>query len=247
MRAAGCVFAEEEAALLLAEAHDADHVQLMLRDRISGRPLEHVLGWAEFRHLRISVDDGVFVPRRRTGLLVDAALARVRSGGAVVELCCGAAAVGTALLTESPEAIELWASDIDPAAIVSARRNLEPLGGRVVLGDLFDGLPDSLQHGVDIVVANAPYVPTASIELMPFEARAHEPAVALDGGTDGLDVQRRIVSAAGRWLAPQGALVIETSERQATATMDLMRAGGLSPTLLRDEELDGTAVLGIAG
>lgn len=219
----------------------------MVRDRISGRPLEHVLGWAEFRGLRIWVDDGVFVPRRRTGLLVDATLARIRSDSAVVELCCGAAAVGTALLTEAPEAIELWASDIDPSAIVSARRNLEPLGGHVVLGDLFDGLPTALQRRIDVVVANAPYVPTAAIELMPLEARAHEPAAALDGGTDGLDVQRRIISAAGRWLAPQGALVIETSERQADATAELMRAGGLAPTVLRDEELDATAVLGIAG
>lgn len=219
----------------------------MVRDRISGRPLEHVLGWAEFRGLRISVGEGVFVPRRRTGLLVDAALTRLRGGSTVVELCCGAAAVGTALLSESPEAFELWASDIDPAAVVSARRNLEPFGGHVVLGDLFDGLPVALQRSVDVVVANAPYVPTAAIELMPLEARAHEPAVALDGGTDGLDVQRRIVSAAGRWLGPQGALVIETSERQAAATVELMRAGGLSPTLLRDDEIDGTVVLGIAG
>lgn len=219
----------------------------MVRDRISGRPLEHVLGWADFRGLRIRVDDGVFVPRRRTGLLVDAALERVRGGSAVVELCCGAAAVGTALLSESPQAIDLWASDIDPAAVVSARRNLEPLGGHVVLGDLFDGLPASLERGIDVVVANAPYVPTAAIELMPLEARAHEPTVALDGGADGLDVQRRIISTAGRWLAPQGALVIETSERQAAATIELMRAAGLSPTLLRDDELDGTAVLGSAG
>jgi len=241
------VFAEDEATLLVAEATDADHLESMVAGRVAGRPLEHILGWAEFRGRRIAVDSGVFVPRRRTGVLVDAALARTHDHAVVVELCCGAAAVGSALLAESPDRVELWASDIDPAALESARRNLGPLGGSVVLGDLFGGLPAALHHRVDLVVANAPYVPTGSIRAMPPEAREHEAVIALDGGIDGLDVQRRIITASPPWLAQGGALLIETSERQAPGTADLMRAAGLMPTVFRDEELDGTAVLGVLG
>jgi release factor glutamine methyltransferase len=94
------------------------------------------------------------------------------------------------------------------------------------------------------VVANAPYVPTGAIALMPPEARDHEPRVALDGGTDGLDVQRRVAAAAPRWLAPGGSLLIETSERQAPLTAAAVAASGLVPRVERSEELDGTAVVG---
>lgn len=244
LRAAGCVFAEEETALLLAAARGPEHLEEMVVQRVGGRPLEHVLGWAEFRGRRIIVDTGVFVPRRRTGLLVDAALDRIRDRSVVVELCCGAAAISTALLAESTHPLELWGTDIDPAAVECARRNLEPLGGHVVLGDLFDALPQELLRRVDVLIANAPYVPTDAIATMPPEARDHEATIALDGGADGLDVQRRIIAGSTPWLAPGGSIVIETGEHQAASTAALMRAAGLSPTVLRDEDLDGTAVLG---
>jgi release factor glutamine methyltransferase len=245
LRAAGCVFAEDEAALLLAESDDADRLERMVAARVAGRPLEHVLGWVAFRGRRVVVEDRVFVPRRRTELLVDAALPRLRNGSVVVELCCGAAAVGAALLAEASDPIEVWASDIDLAAVDSARRNLESLGGRVVHGDLFEGLPGTLAGRVDLLIANAPYVPTASIATMPPEAREHEAVIALDGGADGLDVQRRIIAQAADWLAPSGTVLIETSERQAPATSGLMRAAGLTASIVRDDDLDGTVVVGV--
>lgn len=246
LRAAGCIFAEEEAVLLVAEARSPDHLEAMVVERVSGRPLEHIVGWAEFRGRRILVGTGVFVPRRRTELLVDAALDRIHAHSVVVELCCGAGAIGAALLAESAHAVQLWAADIDPAAVASARHNLEHLGGHIVAGDLFDALPPTLRHRVDLIIANAPYVPTGAIATMPPEARDHEATIALDGGTDGLDVQRRIITGCRPWLAPGGAIVIETGERQAASTAALMRAAGLSPTVLRDEDLDGTAVIGEA-
>ena len=245
LRAAGCVFAEDEAALLLAESDDPDRLERMVAARVAGRPLEHVLGWVAFRGRRVVVEDGVFVPRRRTELLVDAALPHLRNGSVVVELCCGAAAVGSALLTEAPGPIDVWASDIDLAAVECARRNLEPLGGHALPGDLFDGLPRSLAGRVDLLLANAPYVPTASMATMPPEAREHEAVIALDGGADGLDVQRRIIAQAPDWLAPTGSLLIETSERQASETAALMRAAGLTASIVRDEELDGTVAVGV--
>lgn len=245
LRAAGCVFAEDEAALLIAEAADPDGLERMVAARVAGRPLEHVLGWVAFRGARVIVEDGVFVPRRRTGLLVDTALPRLRRRSVVVELCCGAAAVGRALLDEATGPFELWASDIDTVAVHCARRNLEPLGGRVVLGDLFDGLPQALRGTVDVLVANAPYVPTAAITTMPSEARDHEATIALDGGADGLDVQRRIIAQAPEWLSATGALLIETSERQAADTAALMRAAGLTASVVRDETLDATVAVGV--
>jgi release factor glutamine methyltransferase len=97
---------------------------------------------------------------------------------------------------------------------------------------------------VDVLVANAPYVPTEAVGLMPPEARLHEPRVALDGGADGLDVQRRVAEAAPGWLAPSGHLLIETSERQAAHTAAAIAAAGLTATVVHAAELDATVVIG---
>jgi release factor glutamine methyltransferase len=247
LRAAGCVFAEDEAAVLLEAAPDDAGLEAMLSRREAGEPLEGIVGWAEFRGRRVFVAPGVFVPRRRTELLVVAALDIAAPGAIVVELCCGVAAVASAIDHELPGA-EVYAADIDPAAVAIARRNLPPLSGadRVFEGDLFDALPSGLRGRVGILIANAPYVPSAEIALMPSEAREHEPRVALDGGDDGLDVQRRIADRAREWLVPGGSLLIETSVRQASATSDAMRAGGLEPRTVHDDELDATAVIGVS-
>src|SRR5438552_12600078 len=124
LRAAGCVFAEDEAAVLLASATDSVELAAMVDQRVAGRPLEHVVGWVEFCGRRVLVDPGVFVPRQRTELLVREA--RARLGHVVLDLACGCGAVGLAV--EGPE---LYAADIEPAAVACARRNLSPIGGRV--------------------------------------------------------------------------------------------------------------------
>jgi release factor glutamine methyltransferase len=242
LRAAGCVFAEDEATLLVAEATDPAHLALMVDRRVGGLPLEHVLGWAEFRGLRIEVDEGVFVPRPRSELLVDQVLARAKPGDVVVDLCCGTGAIGVAVAAGIP--IELHAVDLDPAAVACARRNVEPLGGRVYQGDLYEPLPTGLR--ADIIVAVAPYVPTGEIDLLPREARLYEPAIALDGGDDGLDVVRRMIAEAPRWLAPGGSLLLETSELQATLLGDAITAAGLAPSVVRVDELDETVVIATA-
>ena len=129
LRAAGCVFAEDEARLLLAEARTADQLDALVERRVAGEPLEHLLGWAEFAGLRIAVGPGVFVPRRRTEVLVAEAVALARPGAVVVDLCCGSGAVGVAVASAVP-GIELHAADVDPAAVACARANLAGLGGR---------------------------------------------------------------------------------------------------------------------
>ena len=223
----------------------------MVARRAEGLPLEHVLGWAEFLGVRIAVHPGVFVPRRRTEFLVREAAALLHRSGrgtrapaVVVDLCCGSGAVGVGVAT-IVGAVELHAVDIDPVAVRCALGNLTPHGGQVYQGDLYQPLPDSIRGRVELLVVNAPYVPTEAVRLMPPEARVHEPSVALDGGPDGLDVQRRVAAESGRWLAPGGHLVIETSERQAPKTVEAFARGGLVPRVAHAEELGATAVIGV--
>jgi release factor glutamine methyltransferase len=256
LKSAGCVFAEDEATLLLAADSSPAQLSLNVQRRIEGVPLEHILGWAEFAGGRIAVEPGVFVPRRRTELLVNQAL-DLLSGGVlevppdgvlaappvVVDLCCGSGAVGTAILRRAPY-VELHAADIEPAAVRCAWRNLEPLGGHVHWGDLFSALPPALLGRVAVLAVNAPYVPTQAIRTMPPEARLYEPAVSLDGGPDGLDFHRRVAAGGIHWLAPHGHLLIETSDRQSGRTSDIMAAAGFAVRTVRSDEVDGTVVVG---
>jgi release factor glutamine methyltransferase len=247
LRGAGCVFAEDEADLLISAARTPADLAAMVDRRAAGLPLEHVLGWAEFCGLRIAVDPGVFVPRRRTEFLVRQALALAEPTGqpvVVVDLCCGSGAVGAALAAALGHRAEVHAADIDPAAVACARRNLAEAGGQVYQGDLHAPLPAVLHGRVGLLAANVPYIPTAEIGLLPAEAREYEPRAALDGGADGLDVLRRVAAEAPRWLAPGGHLLTETSERQAPRASKIMADAGLVPQVARSEELSATVVIG---
>ncbi|MFI1534760.1 putative protein N(5)-glutamine methyltransferase [Streptomyces anandii] len=243
LRAAGCVFAEDEAGLILATARTEREITDLVARRATGLPLEHVLGWAEFHGRRVAVEPGVFVPRRRTEFLVDQALAQVPDASVVVDLCCGSGAVGAALAAALGP-VELHAADVDPAAVRCARRNVEPLGGHVHEGDLFSALPAALRGRVGILAANVPYVPTGEVGLLPPEAREHEPLVALDGGADGLDVLRRVAAGASEWLAPGGCLLVETGEHQSPAALAAFTGAGLTARLAAHEELYAHVVIG---
>jgi release factor glutamine methyltransferase len=282
LREAGCVFAEDEARLLLSAARTPADLVAMVDRRAAGLSLEHVVGWAKFCGLRISVVPGVFVPRRRTEFLVRQATALVRHAAGladqtvllarhadglagqavarhrparptgqavarppavVVDLCCGSGAVGAGLVA-AVGGVELYAVDIDPVAVRCARGNVAAIGGRVYEGDLYEPLPAGLQGRVDVLVANAPYVPTDAVRLLPPEARVHEPRVALDGGADGLDVLRRVIDAAPRWLAPGGHLLVETSQRQAPRTVDAVARSGLTARVVTSDGFDVAVVIG---
>jgi release factor glutamine methyltransferase len=260
LRRAGCVFAEEEAALLLEDAPSDAVLEVRAARRCAGEPLEQVLGWAAFAGLRVAVAPGVFVPRRRSELLAreaaaraaraqEGALARGRRA-VVVDLCCGSGALALVVAAAVPGA-EVHAADLDPAATACAAHNLRGLAaaggdGRVHTGDLFDALPHDLRGRVDVLVVNAPYVPRDDVALMPPEARDHEPLLALDGGGDGLDVHRRVAAGAREWLSPGGALLVETSARQAEGTEDACRAGGLVPSTVHDPALEAAVVVALA-
>jgi release factor glutamine methyltransferase len=263
------VFAVDEAEVLLSAARTHEELDALVARRVAGEPLEQVVGWAEFAGLRVLVDPGVFVPRRRSEFLVEVAVELAgRHAGAVprvvVDLCCGTGALGLAVAARLARStvgrdaagtrpadvrlgdVELHAADLDPAAVAGARRNVEPAGGHVYAGDLFAALPGSLRGRAGVLICNAPYVPTAEIAFMPAEARDHEALMALDGGADGLAVLRRAAAGAPAWLAPGGVLLVETSERQAPAMTAVMAGAGLAAQVHEDDESGATVVTGTA-
>ena len=243
LRAAGCVWADDEAAALRESfGDDTDALDAATARREAGEPLELVLGRAWLAGVSVATAPGVFVPRRRSEVLVREAVDRLRRGGTVVDLCCGTGAVGLAIA--HARGAVLHAADIDPAAVGCARANLAAVPGAAVHeGDLDDALPRALAGRVDILAAVTPYVPTGALRALPAEARDWEPSAALDGGADGLDVARRLVRAAPRWLAPEGLVLTEVSRAQAPRLATAAREAGLVAQIVDDEEHDVAVVV----
>lgn len=244
LRAAGCVFAEDEARVLArAAATSQRDLAGLVRERAAGLPLEHVTGWADFCGLRVRVDRGVFVPRPRTELLVHEAVRRCPPGAIVADLACGSGAIALAVATFA-EPGQLHAADVDPVATACAIRNLAAVGGQVHQGDLYQALPGRLRGRIGLLTANVPYVPSAAVAFLPPEARLHEPLAALDGGQDGLAIVRRVAARACGWLAPGGHLLIEVGADQAATAIGDFAAAGLAAEHVSDGELGATVVIG---
>ena len=214
LRAAGSVFAEDEARLL-----DGDE-ELIAR-RIAGERLEHVLGWVEFAGLRIEVDPGVFIPRPQTEALAEHAAA-LRPHVAV-DLFAGSGAIACVVKARNPDA-RVVAGELDPVALACLRRNGARYGVEVVGSDIDAGLPRELEGRVDVLTANVPYVPTGELPFVPHEG---EPAATLDGGSDGFEWLRRVAAAAPRWLRPDGVLLAELPE--GTGAVELPGFATASP------------------
>ncbi|WP_062519019.1 putative protein N(5)-glutamine methyltransferase [Demequina silvatica] len=243
LRAAGSVFAEDEATLI-REAADGDDARLeaMLARRIAGDPLEQVVGWVAFAGLRIPVAPGMFVPRRRTELVARLASAAAPPDGVVVDLCCGVGAIAVAVAAARPD-VTVVAADVDPAAVALAAASLAPYRASSLVSDV-DAALRHLDGTVDVLAACPPYVPTAAIPLMPREARDHEPRRALDGGPDGARLQRAVLAASSRLLRPGGTVVVETSEALIGLTAEAAADEGLVVRVERDEELGAVVVVG---
>ncbi|HEX4719398.1 MAG TPA: methyltransferase [Thermoleophilaceae bacterium] len=199
LRAAGSVFAEDEARLLGGD-------EALIARRIAGERLEHVLGWSEFSGLRIAVDPGVFIPRPQTEALAEHAASL--KPALALDLFAGSAAIACVVKARNPGA-RVVAAELDPVALACARRNGERFGVEVVAADVDEGVPTDLEGRVDVLTANVPYVPRGELPFVPHEG---EPATALDGGSDGLDWVRRVAAIAPRWLRPGGVLLIERPE-----------------------------------
>ncbi|XVU26935.1 putative protein N(5)-glutamine methyltransferase [Actinoplanes sp. CA-054009] len=257
LRAAGCVFAEDEADILGAAAADDATLAALVARRAQGEPLEQVVGYADFAGIRVTLRKGVFVPRVRSELLVRTALKE--HPHLVLDLCCGSGALGLAVqrhketdgpatqrhketdgpATQRHNGVELYATDIDPQAVACARDNGIT---HAYQGDLFDPLPAHLRNRIDVILANVPYVATAHIPLLPAEARDHEPASALDGGADGLDIFRRVAEQAVAWLAPGGVLLSEITEAQEESAVRTVTRQGLDADVIYDEDLEARVV-----
>lgn len=260
LRAAGCVYAEDEAAILQESAGSAVELQRLLAQRVQGVPLEHIVGWADFDGFRVAVAPGVFVPRQRSVFMVEQAMAalagRAVRGGlppVIVDLCCGSGALGAAVVRrfqggapqpagQQHRPCELHATDVDPAAVACAAKNVSAFGGDTYCGNLFDPLPKRLRGRVDVIVANAPYVPAGALDFMPREARLHEPEAALNGGADGLDLHRAIAAQARDWLRPGGTVLLECSTGQAAASCAILAGQGLSSMIRHSEGHDCTVI-----
>jgi len=206
--------------------------------RARREPLQRILGWEEFRGVRVRLTDAVLVPRPETEALVEWALALLPPPGRrqllAIDVGTGSGCIACALAFERPD-LDVIAVDISPAAAALARDNARALDlaarVRVVAADLFDGIRDL---GADLIVSNPPYLPTALLPELPPEVRIHEPTLALDGGGDGLALIRRIVTTARRCLRPSGALLVETAGGdQAEAAAALLRAAGWDQVAVR--------------
>lgn len=250
--AAGCVFALDEADELLGAAarpgRGAAWLGSALARRVAGEPLELLVGEVVFGGLRLAVAPGVFVPRARTELLVELALEGLPDGGRVVDLCGGVGAVA-ALVAHRRADAQVVTSDVDERASACARTNLAAYGPRasVRTGDLYAALPPALRGRVDVVVANAPYVPTDRIADLPREARVHEPRRALDGGADGTELQRRVVAGVAPWLRDDGRVVVECAPDQVPVLAAALAGAGLAVATREDDERGALAVVGWRG
>jgi release factor glutamine methyltransferase len=248
LAAAGCVSARAEADWLLEEAADEAALRAMVARRVAGEPLQYVIGWAPFGPLRLAVGPGVFVPRPETEGLADRAAARLRAAPApavAVDVCTGSGAIACFLAAQVPGA-RVLATELDPGALAWAEPNARRYGVELLAGDLDAPLPAELAGRVDVLCANVPYVPSGAIATLPTDVRDHEPRLALDGGPDGLDVLRRLVTRVGHWLAPGGGLLCEIGDDQAEAAAALLTGAGLAEVAVhpdlagRDRILEGT-------
>jgi len=209
-----------------------------VRRRARREPLQRILGWEEFRGLRVLLTDAVLVPRPETEVLVEWALALLPACGGrrlrAVDLGTGSGCIACALAAERPD-LDVVAIDVSPAAAAVARDNANALGLaariRVIAADLLDGVRDL---GADLIVSNPPYLPTGLVPELPPEVRTHEPVVALDGGADGLALIRRIAASAHGALRASGVLVVETAGgAQALAAAAILRTADFAQVAVR--------------
>jgi release factor glutamine methyltransferase len=239
LSSAGFVAPEEEAAELLARAAgDRTLLRALVARRLTGEPLAWITGHTSFCDLEIRVDPGVYVPRWHSQALARRAIECLPAAGGAIDLCTGSGAIAKAIATAHPRA-RVVASDSDESAVACARTN----GVEAYRGDLFAPLPVELAGAVDVVVAVVPYVPTPSLSLLQRDTLTFESPVPYDGGPDGTDILRRVLTEAPRFLRPGGWILLELGGEQADALRhDLARLGYVDVTASVDEDGDSRGI-----
>ena len=249
-----------DAELLLGEALGFDRIQLIIQSerplteselrryrelhkrRRVGEPIAYILGRREFFGLPLVVDPRVLIPRPDSEILVETALNGTRDRhlyGRMLDLCTGSGCVAIAFAKERPT-WRVSAVDLSPDAARVARENVRRSGVvhnlAVLEGDLFAPLP--ADAAFELITGNPPYIPSADIAGLDADVRDFEPRLALDGGTDGLVITRRVVAEAGRYLTPGGLLALEGGFDQAPAVAELLAAHGFTD-IRRSKDLAG--------
>lgn len=211
-------------------ADELELVEITIKERLTGKPLQYILGRQQFRHLDLVCREGVLIPRPETELLVEAALFELRKYGCprtVVDIGAGTGAIAVSIAYEYEQAT-VYAADVSEEALNLTGENARANGveGRVhaVVSDVFSGL-DDVKGQVDIVVSNPPYIPRGELATLQREVQ-FEPRAALDGGEDGLDFYREIVQQSPGFLKPAGALLFEIEIGQSSAITALLKDAG---------------------
>ena len=216
----------------VSEESSAEFFQVIER-RASHVPLQYITHEQEFMGLSFYVDERVLIPRLDIEILVEEALKYIKeemhnqspekSSFRVLDLCCGSGAIGLSVAVLANESsasqVEVVLTDISEDALEVTKKNAEALGVldkvKIFRGDLFEAL-DSDQC-FDLILSNPPYIESEVIGTLDSEVKDYEPMLALDGGKDGLDIYRRILSEAGKYLTDKGCLMMEIGADQAEA------------------------------
>jgi release factor glutamine methyltransferase len=208
---------------------DALKFEELVARRAERFPLQHLTGVAYFRQLELKVGPGVIVPRLETEVVtqiaIDALIAVPTENPIAVDLATGSGAIALSIAHEVPHA-KVYAVELSEDALKYTRANFEKYAPEATLvqGDLADAFPE-LNGQVDVLVSNPPYIPDAMIPIYP-EVHLHDPALALYGGEDGLDLVRKVEASAKRLLREGGALVIEHADMQGDAIRELILSLG---------------------
>lgn len=191
--------------------------------RATHEPLQYITGEQEFMGLTFMTDPSTLIPRQDTETLVEEVLLYLHDGMEILDVCTGSGCILLSLLMYSNDCRGVGC-DLNPAAVALAERNAEALGleASFVQSDLFD----KVDGRFDLIVSNPPYIETEVIQTLDTVVKGYEPHTALDGGKDGLDFYRRLVTEAKRYLRKEGMLFFEIGYNQAESVSQLLAEAG---------------------
>jgi release factor glutamine methyltransferase len=217
----------------LVTAAEAARLEEFTKRRLKGEPVARILGAKEFWGLPLQLSAATLVPRPDTETVVELALEMLRTGPKrdrrlrIADIGTGSGAILLALLSELPDASGVG-TDVSAAAVAAASANAARLGFAGRASFLACDYAAALSGRFDLIVSNPPYVRSAEIIDLATEVRDHDPRLALDGGSDGLDAYRSLIPQAARLLAPGGVLAVEVGHDQSGELEGLMTAAGLT-------------------